>query len=110
MTNAEQWLADLEAKAKAATPGPWQPGEILEIGTVRQANGHILADCRLQLDDGVKNSRFIAAANPATVLRLVNMVRWLAEGCDCDADTCLPGCTPQCVLEKAYAATGERHE
>ena len=82
MTNAEQWLADLEAKAKAATPGPWQPGEILEIGTVRQANGHILADCRLQLDDGVKNSRFIAAANPVAVLRLVNMVRWLAEGCD----------------------------
>lgn len=23
MTEAEQWLSDLEAKAKAATPGPW---------------------------------------------------------------------------------------
>ena len=23
MTNAEQWLADMEAKAKAATPGAW---------------------------------------------------------------------------------------
>lgn len=104
---AEQWLADLEAKAKAATPGPWQPGEILEIGTVRQANGHILADCRLQLDDGVKNSRFIAAANPAAVLRLTAMVRFLAfsaarsRGLFDD---------PAYWLGTAYIATETRHD
>lgn len=28
---AEQWLADLEAKAKAATPGPWKPDEPFEV-------------------------------------------------------------------------------
>lgn len=88
MTNAEQWLSDLEAKAKAA------------IDTAGWGD----------MDWSGAHEDFFYAANPATVLRLVNMVRWLAEGCDCDADTCLPGCTPQCVLEKAYAATGERHE
>ena len=80
---AEQWLADLEAKAAEASLaekqglvcGWWDIAEFREVVT------------------------------PATVLRLVVMVRWLAEGCDCDADTCLPGCMPQCVLEKAYAAT-----
>lgn len=110
MTNAEQWLADLEARAKAATPGPWKIGACLDMGTVRQRDGSILADCRLTTDDGIHNAAFISSANPATVLRLVAMVRWLAEGCDCDADTCLPGCTPQCVLEKAYAATETRHD
>ena len=106
MTNAEQWLADLEGKAKAATPGPWQPGEILEIGTVRQANGHILADCRLQLDDGVKNSRFIAAANPAVVLRLVNMMRWLADNIPGVVRPCA-GCSRKCFLGDITKCEGD---
>lgn len=74
---AEQWLADLEAKAKAATPGPWKIGACLDMGTVRQRDGSILADCRLTTDDGIHNAAFISSANPAAVLRLVNMVRWL---------------------------------
>lgn len=106
MTNAEQWLADLEGKAKAATPGPWQPGEILEIGTVRQANGHILADCRLQLDDGVKNSRFIAAANPVAVLRLVGMVRFLAFSAARSRGLFMD---PAYWIDTAYIATEDCH-
>lgn len=80
---AEQWLADLEAKGTKAAQ----------------------AKKRDNVCGWWDIAEFREAATPEAVLRLVGMVRWLAEGCDCDADTCLPGCTPQCVLEKAYAAT-----
>ena len=53
MTNAEQWLADLEAKAKA-----YKSSSTYE---------------RL-----IAKDEYFAAANPATVLRLVAMVRFLA--------------------------------
>lgn len=80
---AEQWLADLEEKGTKAAQ----------------------AKKRDNVCGWWDIAEFREAATPEAVLRLVGMVRWLAEGCDCDADTCLPGCTPQCVLEKAYAAT-----
>ena len=42
----------------------------------------------------------------AVILRLVEMVRWLLEGCDCDAEQCLYGhCTEKCLLNMAYNAT-----
>lgn len=50
---AEQWLADLEAKAKA-----YKSSSTYE---------------RL-----IAKDEYFAAANPATVLRLVGMVRWVA--------------------------------
>ncbi len=86
-------LDDLEALARAATPGPWtgprvtdqwppgwlgvyacddedgQPYEV--IGTT----GHALADLTVEQDQA--NARFIAAANPATILALVDRVRRL---------------------------------
>lgn len=42
MTNAEQWLSDLEAKAKAATPGPWEKMFETAVGT---GNGHQVPLC-----------------------------------------------------------------
>ena len=77
MTNAEQWLADLEAKARDAEQGDWKPvikeffGDV--SSDVEVNNGTVAYD--LNPDDAA----FIAAANPATVLRLVGMVRWLAD-------------------------------
>ena len=56
MTNAEQWLSDLEAKAKAA------------IDTAGWGD----------MDWSGAHEDFFYAANPATVLRLVGMVRFLA--------------------------------
>ena len=53
MTDAEQWLADLEAKAKA-----YKSSSTYE---------------RL-----IAKDEYFAAAKPATVLRLVGMVRFLA--------------------------------
>lgn len=105
---AHEWLEELETKAKAATPGPWVAGEVLERGTVVRGHNMII-DCRHTPDErcfGAHNAAFIAAANPQTVQRLVEMVQMLAEGCGCDAEPCLYGhCTAKCMLEKAYEAT-----
>ena len=83
---AEQWLADLEAKATEAAQAE-KRGLVCGWGNI--------ADFR-------------EAASPEAVLRLVAMVRWLAGGCDCDAEMCMSGCTPECLLNMAYNAT-EKH-
>lgn len=76
MTNAEQWLSDLEAKAQEAEQGEWKAitkeffGDV--SSEVEVSSGTVAYD--LNPDDAA----FIAAANPATVLRLVGMVRFLA--------------------------------
>lgn len=81
---AQEWLEELEAKADAATPGPWVAGEVLERGTVVRGHNMII-DCRHTPDEGHfggHNAAFIAAANPQTVQRLVAMVKFLSEQID----------------------------
>lgn len=65
-------LSELEAKAKAATPGPWEADSYdhCTVWYSERDSGVSVADaCTLQ--DGC----FIAAANPATVLELVKELR-----------------------------------
>lgn len=94
---AEQWLADLEGKAKA-----YKSSSTYE---------------RL-----IAKDEYFAAANPATVLRLVGMVRWLAAqrqelmsgycpeamraGCLGSCIDCRHG---QIAIKSAYAATEDCH-
>ena len=73
---AEQWLADLEAKARDAEQGDWKP-------VIKEFFGDVSSDVEVNsgtiaYDLNPDDAAFIAAANPATVLRLVGMVRWLA--------------------------------
>lgn len=118
MTDAEQFLADLEAKAKAATPGPWKKGIAIRRGygvtAILDNDGNTIADMEhshFTENEEEYNAAFIAAANPAAVLRLVGMVRHLAVGCDCDAEPCQYGhCTPTCRLKMAYTATENHHD
>lgn len=126
---AEQWLADMEAKAKAATPGAWHiietdderfmsavyvattpedatPGEtpenVIAVTLLQSPRVACIADEKWD-----ENTTFIAAANPATVLRLVGMVRFLAfsaarsRGLFDD---------PAYWLDTAYAATEDHHD
>lgn len=120
---AEQWLADLEAKAKEAEQGEWKAVVKNFYGDVSsdvEVNGGTIA-CDLCPEDAA----FIAAANPAAVLRLLAMVRWLAAcfpgvvrpcagfsrkcylgditKCEGDADA-------ECWITAAYAATEDRHD
>lgn len=63
MNEAENWLADLEAKAKATTPGPWiQPGRCLVVSIVSKREP-IIGDMKT-----VANATFIAANDPTTIL------------------------------------------
>ena len=80
----QQQLADLRAKAEAATKGPWvvehhdgwwtvsgaKRSEVFDDGS---ANGEYAPACKQN------NRDFIAAANPATVLALLDEIERLRE-------------------------------
>lgn len=109
---AEQWLADLEAKARDAEQGDWKP-------VIKEFFGDVSSDVEVNsgtiaYDLNPDDAAFIVAANPATVLRLVGMVRWLADNlqrrtCPDQTLSCEMGCQP-CVLSAAYNATEASHD
>lgn len=91
--NETEWLADLEAKADAATPGPW----VIEqrdhlLGSVNCGDKHIAfasynncPDKERRVTNTKENAAFIASANPETIKRLVRMIEYLASlGVDAD--------------------------
>lgn len=84
MTELESILSDLEAKAKEATLEEWREGvAILPDGSFAAAvvtvGGDEICNTGQSLVRDVFDAAFIAAANPAAILRLVGMVRWLAS-------------------------------
>ena len=85
MTNAEQWLSDLEAKAKAA------------IDTAGWGD----------MDWSGAHEDFFYAANPATVLRLVAMVRFLAFSAARSRGLFMD---PAYWIDTAYIATEKLHD
>lgn len=72
---AADWIDDLERKAKAATPGPWSVDGYGSGQQVTGATGTIFADTRALHED----AEFIAAANPDTILRLIEDNRRLSS-------------------------------
>lgn len=77
-------LDDLEAKARAATPGPWDNHSINgePIESVWMAAGDVVATWAIKeprfefhAPQAREDAAFIAAANPTTVLKLVERVR-----------------------------------
>lgn len=128
---ADEWLADLEDKAKAATPGAWHiieadderfmsavyvattpedatPGEtpenVIAVTLLQSPRVACIADEKWD-----ENATFIAAANPATVLRLVGMVRILGNQLETLQQSPRMNCYFGSVLEKAYIATEKLH-
>lgn len=89
----DEQIASLEAAAKAATPGPWRllPAEdgvpYLRIrGTrigARYKIANVLGEAAMYFsEECAANGRYIALANPTTVLSLIERVRELEERCD----------------------------
>ena len=67
-------LDDLEAKAKAATPGPWRCGyEPGFCGELIDPTGEMIAS--FADEPTARDSDFIAAANPSAVLDLIRELR-----------------------------------
>jgi uncharacterized heparinase superfamily protein len=60
-------IADLRAKAQAATPGTWRRGIGSDAHKVFDIAGRIIAD-----DCGYNDGSFIEASNPAVVLELLH--------------------------------------
>lgn len=86
-------LADLRAKAEAATPGPWKPDyrqmyvfDEAEVNICCQVRGY--GGMAYTHSDAAReaqmraNNAFIVAANPATVLQLLDMVERLEKEAD----------------------------
>lgn len=72
-------LKELEALARAATPGPWHAqdqhadnGEFSHVGVETDDGMEIIGE---ELGPGDADTRFIAAANPAAVLELIALAR-----------------------------------
>lgn len=85
MTNTE--LDELESKAKAATPGPWQhPGRAL-VASRMSEDQPLVCNCISQkFAQAPKDATYIAAANPAVILELIAELQqarkerdWLAK-------------------------------
>ena len=75
MLTTEQ-LADLRAKAEAATPGPWDSfadGTCIWERIKDLPEGHI-GECYRAND-----TAYVVAANPATILKLLDMIEQLQE-------------------------------
>lgn len=114
--------AELRRLAKAATPGEWrvQTGcSWRRIGT-DNGDGDVLRPCTHPHDGWpdiaapVENLEYIAAANPKTILALLDEIdRLKAENealrkiiSEC-ATACGAGCAPECTLEFMSMLPGE---
>ena len=76
-------LADIEAKARSATPGPWaimyggQPGDSYAVVGSCSWNRPV---CGIEpVNYKIENAKHIAAANPAVVLAMIERIRRLEE-------------------------------
>ena len=107
-------IAELEALAKAATPGPW-------IGTAAHAQGYgwVVAPeggtCTFGQTISILNGQYrnmgrdalyIAAANPETILRLLALVEQQHEALEFASDFIPPSACKvgQCAVCKAIEA------
>jgi len=79
-------LDELAGLAEKATPGPWtseHPSGTL--GSIESLNGWVIAQAQPVLNDKIHhagrkaNAAFIAAANPATILKLLAVVKAAKE-------------------------------
>lgn len=73
---------DLARKAEAATPGPWEADPTRDGGaviTARSEHGRIWIASTAIPDNPVVDAEYIAAASPATILRLIEDNRNLRD-------------------------------
>lgn len=76
---------ELKKLAEAATPGPWvHATDIGQIGSIETLHGTVVAQSQSLICDDVRkqrdnNSKYIAAANPAAILKLLAINAELVE-------------------------------
>lgn len=116
---AQEWLEELERLMKEATRGPWSKSEqgtnetyhhrIERYYGGKEVPEHIAYVVLPNVFSNLYDAAFIAAANPQTVQRLVEMVKFLskeASGPVLNANRDLmKERTPDDMLEMAYKAT-----
>ena len=117
-------LSELEKLAKAATPGPWyhcQPFERVEKqrtihGTVPAQRVDFVSTCKEPVHKEIvlpmegresyiksDNMAFIAAANPQTILAMIELLREMGEALERIGDTACGEASHQFIALQALA-------
>jgi len=73
----DELLAEIEALAENATPGPWVAYQEMVVTQKEGADGWEIADVRPDVPECEANKRLMASANPATMLALTTELRRL---------------------------------
>lgn len=73
-------ITELEKLARAATPGEWFVGDPNKLGAlcgIYEPGEYVIADIQEDAEDLPQeaNARYIAATNPQTVLKLIEVIR-----------------------------------
>lgn len=96
-SSLEALLSDLEAKAGAATPGPWEFSSSLDKrrGAITCPKQKISPLAEYDPEDGYATGRadsyaFIASCNPETVKRLIAIIRRQREAIEYMSDDLCP--------------------
>lgn len=87
VTVTDELLEELEQLAGKATPGPWEFAEREQydygsywlIQTKAEKDGWELAEIRMDVPYNEGNAAFMACANPATILALLNHIRTMQQ-------------------------------
>ena len=79
-------LTKLKELAKNATPGPWHEQHEIAYGVdIEDSNGDWLAQSNkvcVGANQATKNAQYIAAANPETILKLIESVEEMERALD----------------------------
>ena len=79
-------ITELEKLAKAATPGPWEFSK--ETENVATSDGELdIAFRYTPAEEGDMTGEFISAANPKTILHMLDLIDEMAEALKYYADT-----------------------
>jgi hypothetical protein len=80
----ESLLKDLEEKANAATPGPWdheaERYSAKNVIGIKGRDDRWIAHFQPEFN-GFNNAEFLAAANPDTIKKLIAVIRELQQAC-----------------------------
>ena len=98
-------LSELEALAKAATPGPWETNKEDIISNVMEviANNGYVSVC----DADPYDALFIAHANPQTILQMIALIRQIGDALEVASDLTMPYDDCECSVCKAVDAWKE---
>ena len=97
-------ITELENLAKAATPGPWAQSTCFDI-VIQSETRESLFVAKMPRGHGEcsANAKFVAAANPQTILTMIELLREMGEALESIGDTACGEASHQFIALQALA-------